>query len=439
MSSLVQKQELIKTYNEQKEILKIKKSAYQAADDDDSCDDENVMKLYNEYHVLKKVVLEMEAQIAEMNEDPVKCVLDGEDPGSEKVGGAAEWANDDKSEVTEPVVVPPTPVVVPPTPVVVPPTPVVVPPTPVVAPPTPVVVPPTPVVVPPTPVVVVPTPVVVPSTPTPSPWCRPYLVRAESKKDIEGHQGAKDFYAEYNKQIVEEGKDCLTLEECEYRVREADCAFGMFVLNKPSKIIGQGRGMTTLVGVSLQIKGNKSDGIVEIENLTIKGAQGVAGLDADKGMNVIMRGCTVEVCSGTGVQANGADISCDNLQVVGCGDSGVYAYNRATITLSGQGTSIQGNVQNKNRKTDYGLKSEGKTTYRGCDKAYSTDSKIHLVHPLTKEQISTNNGPVNGRRRGVDDSGGGNWGGTRGCIIDQVDNDGVVLQILYEKGADDDY
>ena len=45
-------------------------------------------------------------------------------------------------------------------------------------------------------------------------------------------------------------------------------------------------------------------------------------------------------------------------------------------------------------------------------------SNIHLVHPLTKEQISNNNG------------GGGNWGG-HGKIV-QVDNDGVVLHILYE-------
>ena len=44
---------------------------------------------------------------------------------------------------------------------------------------------------------------------------------------------------------------------------------------------------------------------------------------------------------------------------------------------------------------------------------------FHLVHPLTKEQISTNNGS------------GENWGefGT----IEQVDNDGVVLQILYKR------
>ena len=86
------------------------------------------------------------------------------------------------------------------------------------------------------------------------------------------------------------------------------------------------------------------------------------------------------------------------------------------ITLSGQGTSIQGNV------------TEGDIYSYGLN-AYSFSSKINLVAPLTKEQISTNNG------------GGGNWGGARrdqgignGTIV-QVDNDGVVLHILY-RGED---
>ena len=54
------------------------------------------------------------------------------------------------------------------------------------------------------------------------------------------------------------------------------------------------------------------------------------------------------------------------------------------ITLSGQGTSIQGNV------------TEGDIYSYGLN-AYSCTSKILLIAPLTKEQISTNNG------------GGGNW------------------------------
>jgi len=159
-------------------------------------------------------------------------------------------------------------------------------------------------------------------------------------------------------------------------------------VKKPLSMYGAGRGKTTLVGVGLAIKGNKSDGIVEIEDLTIKGGGG-CGLIAKKGMNVIMRGCTVENC-GVGVSAHNADITCDDLQVVGCSRSGVYAFNKATITLSGQGTSIQRNVT-KGQSSSYGLN----TNTSSCN--------IYLVHPLTKEEISTDNG------------GGGNWGG-RGTI-----------------------
>jgi len=154
-------------------------------------------------------------------------------------------------------------------------------------------------------------------------------------------------------------------------------------VKKPLSIYGAGCGKTTLVGVGLYIKGKKSDGIVEIGDLKIKGGER-NGLWADKGMNVIMRGVSVSLCQGNGVLADGADISCNDLQVVGCGGSGVHTY-FATITLSGKGTSIQENATNGS-SNHYGLK-----TYYSADKIF--------VASLTKEQISTNN------------DGGGNWGG----------------------------
>ena len=204
-------------------------------------------------------------------------------------------------------------------------------------------------------------------------------------------------------------------------------------MKKPLSMYGAGRGKTTLVGVGLLIQGNKSDGIVEIEDLTIQGAE-ECGLYAQGGMNVIMRRCSIEECQGgtkktnpkTGltyltkkrrknpagaVCAKGADISCEDIQVVGSGLSGMIVQN-ATITLSGQGTSIHGNVTT-GMSDDYGLKTYA--ILRRFGVTYDS-SNIHLVFPLSKEQISTNNG------------GGGNWGGAG--IIDQVDNDGVVLQVL---------
>jgi len=169
---------------------------------------------------------------------------------------------------------------------------------------------------------------------------------------------------------------------------------GYVTVNIPLSIYGAGREKTTLAGVGLKIEGNKSDGIVEIEELTIKTR---TGLFACNGMNVIMRGCSVVVSMRHGVSAYKADISCDDLQVVGCGMSGVCANNNATITLSGQGTSIQGNVT-KGSSNSYGLHAY-ESSYESLSNFSSSNSKIHLVHPLTKEQISTYNG------------GGGNWSG----------------------------
>jgi len=152
----------------------------------------------------------------------------------------------------------------------------------------------------------------------------------------------------------------------------------------PLSIYGAGCEKTTLVGVGLLIRGSKSDGSVVIEDLTVqKSTQN--GLCAVNGMNLIVRRCKVEMCQSAGVLANSVDISCDDLQVVGCVSSGVFVYN-GTVKLSGKNTCIQGNV------------TSGESDSYGLD-AYSSSSKIQIVTPLTKETISINNG------------GGGNWGG----------------------------
>jgi len=177
----------------------------------------------------------------------------------------------------------------------------------------------------------------------------------------------------------------LFIEEGEY---EESKGRSYVTIKKPLSIYGAGRGKTTLVGVGLLIKGRyQSDGIVEIEDLTIKGGKG-QGLSVEEGMNVRIKRCSFLHCQGCGLIAQGSNISCNDLQVVGCSKSGVCASMNATITLSGEGTSIQGNVTT-GRSAYYGLEAEES----------GVQSVIHLVVPLTKEQISTNNG------------GGGNWGG----------------------------
>jgi hypothetical protein len=150
--------------------------------------------------------------------------------------------------------------------------------------------------------------------------------------------------------------------------------YDTITIQKPLSIIGAGREKTVLFGIGLVIRGNKINGIVEIHDLKIK--EGDDGLSACQGMNVIMRGCTIDSISENGVYASGADITCDDLQVIESGGSGVYADDNAAITLSGHGTSIQGNGCWCGQ--GYGLKA-------------GINGKILLVHPLTKEKISTNN------------------------------------------------
>ena len=72
-----------------------------------------------------------------------------------------------------------------------------------------------------------------------------------------------------------EGKSELKLGEGEWRVKKGDLQYaawdtdkqhGYFLLDKPTKISGQGCGMTTLVEVGLRIKGNKSDGSLRLKS-----------------------------------------------------------------------------------------------------------------------------------------------------------------------------
>ena len=167
-------------------------------------------------------------------------------------------------------------------------------------------------------------------------------------------------------------------------IDEGEYVGGNVVIKYPVSIIGQGREKTTL-SFGLKIQGKKREGdVVIVDSLKIKECQWT-GLYADSGMDVVMRRCTMEKCPESGVFAYNAHVSCDDLQVVGCGNSGVVAYSNSTVKLSGEDTSIRGNCT-KGHSFEYGLRS-------------SYSSKIQLVSPLTKEKISTSNG------------GGGNWGG----------------------------
>ena len=157
------------------------------------------------------------------------------------------------------------------------------------------------------------------------------------------------------------------------------------VIDFPVTIFGEGSDTTEFHG-GLHITGKKSNGVVVVNNLTICNEKG-SGLWGRGGMDVIMRRCTIENCKYYGVYAYKTHITCEDIQVIGCGESGVYAGTGGLITMSGSNTSITQN--NKGGDSDY----------YGLEACFSS-STIQLISPLTKESISTNNGL------------GHNWGGS---------------------------
>jgi len=94
-----------------------------------------------------------------------------------------------------------------------------------------------------------------------------------------------------------------------------------------------------------------------------------------------------------------------NCVITQCGGSGIECQGNALIELEGDQTKVDGNGTS-GYGYYYGLKT--------CD----TSSRIHLLFPLTKESVSTNN------------HGGGNYGGNGNIAI--VDNDGTVFEVVQE-------
>jgi hypothetical protein len=85
---------------------------------------------------------------------------------------------------------------------------------------------------------------------------------------------------------------------------------------------------------------------------------------------------TFTQCGLDGVVAQNTKGRLINCVITECGRSGIYCWN-ALIELEGDQTKVDGNVTRG--VGDYGL-----TTF-------STSSIIHLLFPLTKESVSTNN------------------------------------------------
>ena len=69
-----------------------------------------------------------------------------------------------------------------------------------------------------------------------------------------------------------------------------------------------------------------------------------------------------------------------NCVITQCGSSGIFCGDTALIELEGSQTKVDGN----------GIRGNSYMYYYGLD-TYDTSSTIHLLFPLTKESVSTNN------------------------------------------------
>jgi len=112
-----------------------------------------------------------------------------------------------------------------------------------------------------------------------------------------------------------------------------------------------------------------------------------------------MKDVVVDQCGDNGVYASGTGVvgRCTNVEVRGCGGSGMVAVSGGSIRLIGAKTTVHHNCTGRYTRGEYGLLVYG-----------SSSSTIQLVSPLTKEQVSIDNGGV------------GNWGAEEGGDIHQI-------------------
>ena len=161
-------------------------------------------------------------------------------------------------------------------------------------------------------------------------------------------------------------------------------------INYPMKVIGAGRDKTTIRGGGFKIQGVKEEGKhVALKEMTLQEASG-NGLESKGGLSFLCDSMTFTQCGHRGVWAANTKGRLINCVFTQCGRSGIFCFTNALIELEGDQTKVDRNVTSGG--PGYGLWT------------FDTSSRIHLLCPLTKESVSTNN------------QGGGNYGGPGGMI-----------------------
>jgi nascent polypeptide-associated complex subunit alpha len=215
-------------------------------------------------------------------------------------------------------------------------------------------------------------------------------------------------------------EDCKTLREAVRRV-EQDPRITTIVLGKGEHRID---GRFLMISSAMSIVGRPDvmskekivvagginfekgiQGNCRLQHLTLRIAKesGVRGYSS-----FTMEDVVVEQCGQHGVFAYGTGVvgRCTNVEVRKCGGSGVGASGGASITLIGAKTTVHHNCT-MGGSDEYGLKVYGLDVYSSFS-VFACASTIQLVSPLTKEDVSINNG------------GGGNWGAVNGGDINQI-------------------
>jgi hypothetical protein len=173
----------------------------------------------------------------------------------------------------------------------------------------------------------------------------------------------------------------LFIKEGEFDVNES-----YLEINYAMKIIGAGRDKTTIRGGGFYIQGKKEKGKnVLLKDMTMKRSSDHA-VCAVNGLFFLCDSMTITQCDEYGVIVDNTKGRLINCVITQCGYTGMRCGFNALIEVEGSQTKVDGNVTSWN------------SYFYGLDTS-STSSRIHLLFPLTKESVSTNN------------HGAGNYGG----------------------------
>jgi hypothetical protein len=202
----------------------------------------------------------------------------------------------------------------------------------------------------------------------------------DAVKLVEWHTG-RGKYAKFPETFKEKRFPTIVLGKGEHQIDSAylGIASDMNIVGAP----GVSKSEIVVVGGIWFKKGIQ--GNCHLQHLTLRQAKG-SGVRGESSFT--MEDVLVEQCGVSGVIAHGTGVvgRCTNVEVRQCGQSGVVASIGASITLIGAKTTVHHNC------------TKGLSHYYGLLVSSSSSSTIQLVAPLTKEQVSVDNG------------GGGNWG-----------------------------